>query len=233
MVAYCEDDHLCHPSTQILTFTPARRRLPPLRRPPRVPITMLSSTKRRRGIHATVGVLVGLTAGFLITSRLGVGFLAVLWGGNGGNANGSCWGRSHSGPMPTNPDVSNSPVQKVYEDPMKIIGLSSEETVHNSRKTLLFVGVMTAQKYLSTRATAVYETWGRELPGRIAFFTSATSIPPENRKDLPLVRLKGVDDSYPPQKKSFLMLQYMWENYGNKFEWFLRADDDVYVRPDR
>lgn len=74
---------------------------------------------------------------------------------------------------------------------------------------------MTAQKYLSTRAVAVYETWGRELPGRIAFFSSDVSDVPENRKDLPLIRLRNVDDSYPPQKKSFMMLQYMWENYGN------------------
>lgn len=79
---------------------------------------------------------------------------------------------------------------------------------------------MTAQKYLSTRAVAVYETWGKELPGRIAFFSSEASTVPEKRKDLPLVRLRNVDDSYPPQKKSFMMLQYMWENYGEFFSFF-------------
>lgn len=73
---------------------------------------------------------------------------------------------------------------------------------------------MTAMKYLDTRAVAVYETWGQVLPGRVAFFSSEISTVPANRPDLPLVRLKGVDDSYPPQKKSFKMLQYMWENYG-------------------
>jgi chondroitin sulfate synthase len=102
--------------------------------------------------------------------------------------------------------------------------------LHNSSKSLLFVGVMTAQKYLNTRAKAVYETWGRELPGRMAFFSSATS---ETNLSLPLVALPGVDDSYPPQKKSFLMLKYMYDNFGDHFEWFLRADDDVYVRPDK
>lgn len=29
------------------------------------------------------------------------------------------------------------------------------------------------------------------------------------------------------------MLEYLWEQYGDHFEWFLRADDDVYVRPDK
>lgn len=104
---------------------------------------------------------------------------------------------------------------KYNEDPLKIIGFEDPSvTPHNSQQSLVFVGVMTAQKYLSTRAVAVYETWGKELPGRIAFFSSEASVIPEKRKDLPLVRLRNVDDSYPPQKKSFMMLQYMWENYG-------------------
>ena len=34
--------------------------------------------------------------------------------------------------------------------------------------------------------------------------------------DLPIVRLRGVTDQYPPQKKSFMMLKHMYENYGDK-----------------
>ncbi|KAJ4451663.1 hypothetical protein ANN_03133 [Periplaneta americana] len=231
MVAYGEE-HLCHPTTELVTFTPSRRRLPAFRRPLGVPTTMLSAARRRRGFHATLGVLIGLAAGFLVTSRLGIGLVTALWDGS---ANGTCSGTGGSWPLPANPADRKAGLRdRDEDDPLRIIGMTvSGETVHNSRKTLLFVGVMTAHKYLATRARAVYETWGREIPGRIAFFTSATSVPPSNRPDLPLVRLKGVDDSYPPQKKSFLMLQYMWERYGDRFEWFLRADDDVYVRPDR
>lgn len=51
--------------------------------------------------------------------------------------------------------------------------------------------------------------------------------------DLPLVALKGVDDRYPPQKKSFMMLHYMYEHFIDKFEWFARADDDVFIRTDK
>lgn len=100
-------------------------------------------------------------------------------------------------------------------------------------KKLLFVGVMTAQKYLDTRAAAVYDTWGRQINGDVAFFTSATAQAPPQVGHLPLVRLRDVDDSYPPQKKSFYMLQYMWLALGDQYEWFMRADDDVYIRPDR
>lgn len=120
-------------------------------------------------------------------------------------------------------------IKKEKENPFTIIGMDKNETIQNSDKTLLFVGVMTAEKYLNTRAKAVYRTWGSELPGRIAFFSSEYSFSDE----LPLVALPGVDDSYPPQKKSFMMLQYMYENFGDKFEWFLRADDDVYIRTDK
>ena len=47
--------------------------------------------------------------------------------------------------------------------------------------------------------------------------------------NLPLVRLRGVTDSYPPQKKSFLMLRHMAVHFSTKYKWFLRADDDVFV----
>uniref|UniRef100_A0A182KC49 Hexosyltransferase n=1 Tax=Anopheles christyi TaxID=43041 RepID=A0A182KC49_9DIPT len=88
---------------------------------------------------------------------------------------------------------------------------------------------MTAKDFLQGRARAVYETWGKRVPGKIAFFSSQDSVAP----DLPLVALKGVDDRYPPQKKSFMMLHYMYEHYIDRFEWFARADDDVYIRTDR
>lgn len=92
---------------------------------------------------------------------------------------------------------------------------------------------MTAEKYIRSRALVLYNTWGKEIRninGDIAFFSSTHSHVPDEFPDLPLVPLPWVDDSYPPQKKSFLMLQFMWQHYGDKFEWFIRADDDVFIR---
>ena len=113
--------------------------------------------------------------------------------------------------------------------PFEIIGLQAEDTIQNSQKNLVFVGVMTAKNFIEGRARAVYDTWGKEVPGRIAFFSSEGSFSDE----LPVIGLKNVDDRYPPQKKSFMMLYYMYENYIDKFEWFIRADDDVYIEPQK
>ncbi|XP_016102856.1 chondroitin sulfate synthase 1 [Sinocyclocheilus grahami] len=96
--------------------------------------------------------------------------------------------------------------------------------------SFLFVGVMTAQKYLNSRAVAAYRTWAKTIPGKVEFFSSEgsdTTIP------IPIVALQNVDDSYPPQKKSFMMLKYMHDHYLDQFEWFMRADDDVYIKSEK
>lgn len=76
----------------------------------------------------------------------------------------------------------------------------------------------------------VYRTWAQTIPGHVEFFSSEgsdTSIP------IPIVALRNVDDSYPPQKKSFMMLKYMHDHYLDKYEWFMRADDDVYIKSEK
>lgn len=95
----------------------------------------------------------------------------------------------------------------------------------------LFVAVITAEKYLPTRARAVYDTWGRSV-SQIVFFVGAdcnTSHPAI--RDLPIVKLPGIPDNvYPPQKKVFAVLHYIHDHFLDEFQWFMRADDDVYVR---
>lgn len=98
-----------------------------------------------------------------------------------------------------------------------------------SQSNLVFVGVMTSKEFLIDRAKAVYDTWGKEVPGRLAFFSSEGSYSDE----MPVIALKGVDDRYPPQKKSFRMLYFMYEHYIDRFEWFARADDDVYINTEK
>lgn len=97
-------------------------------------------------------------------------------------------------------------------------------------KDLVLVAVMTHMSTVLTRAVGINETWGREIPGKLLFFVGQS----ENRTkvDLPLITLQVADDIYPPQRKSMLMLKYIYENYAERFRWFIRADDDVYFRGD-
>jgi len=96
---------------------------------------------------------------------------------------------------------------------------------------LVLVGVMTARVFLHTRVLAAYNTWVKTIPGRVIFFSSEGSekfAPP----GVHVVGLKGVDDAYPPQKKSFMMLKYLHDHYLNDYRFFMRTDDDVYVKGD-
>ncbi|CAD5113982.1 DgyrCDS3145 [Dimorphilus gyrociliatus] len=92
----------------------------------------------------------------------------------------------------------------------------------------LYVGVMTSEKYITSRAVFVNNTWGKPLYNHLDFYTSSELV------NVKKVKLEGVDDSeYPPQKKSFRMLKYWCENYLDKYDWFLRADDDSYINMEK
>ncbi|XP_071450437.1 chondroitin sulfate synthase 1 [Hetaerina americana] len=197
--------HLCNHSTDLTSIPLRLGRAPKMRR---------RQVNPPRGLWlGCLGTAIGLVLGLIMASGLRAMVLKA------------------SGHQKAGVGLCETPSLADEEDPLSIIGLADvePESVGNNR-SLIFVGVMTAQKYLDTRALAVYETWGKELPGKIAFFSSADST---TSAQIPIVRLKGVDDRYPPQKKSFLMLEYMWKHYGQHFEWFLRADDDVYIRGDK
>ena len=98
-------------------------------------------------------------------------------------------------------------------------------------RKLLFVGIVTAKKYLETRAKGIWNTWGR---GSEAFDVKFYSSPSDNPSvKLPIVTLSDVNDTvYPPQKKVYRMLYHMYKYHLDQYDFFMRSDDDVYVRMD-
>lgn len=186
-----------------------------------------TGNRRRRLTHVLAGIVLGLLVGYTFGGSYG---RLRLYAGCGGGTEGA-GGRTTGSLRPL--QQQSPPVQHDDEDDGTGGAMPAAGGGGGPPESLLFVGVMTANRYLATRAAAVHSTWARRVPGRVMFYTSETSVRPPGAADLPLVRLPTVDDSYPPQKKSFLMLQHMWDNYGSAYEWFMRADDDVYVRPDR
>lgn len=114
---------------------------------------------------------------------------------------------------------------KAPRDSSKRYKLLSHEL---ATRKLVLVGVVTAQKYLETRATAVYDTWGKQMANIIFFSEQPNST---QRVSFPVVTLEGVDDhTYPPQRKVFKMLQYMYNRHIDQFDFFMRVDDDMYVK---
>ncbi|KAK4806152.1 hypothetical protein QYF61_001075 [Mycteria americana] len=83
----------------------------------------------------------------------------------------------------------------------------------------LYVGLMTAQKYLGRQAVATQRTWAPSVPGRVEFFSSQGSAPLLRLPPLPVITLPGVDGSYPQQQKSFMMIKYMHDHYLDKYQW--------------
>lgn len=91
----------------------------------------------------------------------------------------------------------------------------------------LYAGVVTSGEFLRTRALAINRTWGEMMSSHLEYYVGEGQ---GLESSLPLVRLPRIDDTYPPQKKVYAMYRYMYDNYIDQYHWFLRADDDLYVR---
>lgn len=96
------------------------------------------------------------------------------------------------------------------------------------KQGFLLVSVLTTNNFIDKRSSIIDKTWALDYK-HIFYFSQEKKIV----STLPVIFLPGTDDSYPPQKKSFTMLKFLFENYVDSYEWFLRADDDVYVKLDK
>ena len=48
-----------------------------------------------------------------------------------------------------------------------------------------------------------------------------------------VVKLRHVTNDYPPQKKSFYAMKFIYAFYAKRTSWLLRLDDNAYVQPDK
>ncbi|KAK0057903.1 chondroitin sulfate synthase 1 [Biomphalaria pfeifferi] len=119
-----------------------------------------------------------------------------------------------------------SATAETLEEPVEM----SESLAEKDKDNFIFVGIMTAKKFIDNRGLASHRTWASNINGKVMFFSSEGST---SSYGVPVVALTGVDDHYPPQKKSFMMLKYMYDHFLDKYEWFMRADDDVFIKGDR
>ncbi|KAJ8304547.1 hypothetical protein KUTeg_018130 [Tegillarca granosa] len=175
-------------------------------------------------INNFAGIVFGLCLGILLSSWFRKIILECT-----SSAKGSCCLNYH-----VNININHLPVNIEkslnQQTPAKTAGLDLNKYIDPSGKWFVLIGVITAKKFLDSRAVAAFETWASSVNGKVLFFSSEGSLTSYN---IPVVSLKDVDDSYPPQKKSLEMLGYMYRNHYKNFEWFMRVDDDIFVKGDR
>ncbi|XP_041826222.1 chondroitin sulfate synthase 3-like [Melanotaenia boesemani] len=175
-------------------------------------------------------LLLGVFLGFIASSWLVVPRISE----SKRRKSAACFSHSDSGRGPMAIRDRDGPRVSEEEERLFITANSSGHAGMKIRpKQFLYVGVMTAKKYLASRAVAAHKTWAASIPGKVEFFSSAGSGSVRVPAPMPVVSLAAVDDSYPPQKKSFMMLKYIHDHYLEKYEWFMRADDDVYIRGEK
>eukprot|EP00054_Salpingoeca_dolichothecata_P029141 m.226792 g.226792 ORF g.226792 m.226792 type:complete len:756 (-) comp26406_c0_seq1:246-2513(-) len=93
----------------------------------------------------------------------------------------------------------------------------------------LFIAVLTDPITLRTLGMAAYTTWARDMePYAAVYFvvgscSSTTEGFPGN-----LICL-DTPDTYPPQRKVFLLLKYMHTHFLKSYRWFMKCDADAYV----
>lgn len=63
-----------------------------------------------------------------------------------------------------------------HEEALRIANLSGPPDIAGSSESLLFVGVMTANAYLATRAAAVHDTWAQDVPGKVSVFVADVGL---------------------------------------------------------
>ena len=102
----------------------------------------------------------------------------------------------------------------------------------------LLVGILTTEDNIDSLVLAINNTWAPLFP-KIIFFTPFSRDVDFYEKynkvlGLPVVQLAEVEDENLSKTKfSFRMLKYMHDHYINNFEWFMRVDDAIYLKPEK
>ncbi|XP_069123394.1 glycoprotein-N-acetylgalactosamine 3-beta-galactosyltransferase 1-like isoform X1 [Argopecten irradians] len=82
--------------------------------------------------------------------------------------------------------------------------------------------IMTSPSNLDRKGLAVRTTWAKRC-NKYIFFSSVTN------DSFPTVGLNVSEGRQHLTSKTVQAFKYCYENYGNSFDWFLKADDDTYV----
>ena len=100
-------------------------------------------------------------------------------------------------------------------------------------KKQLLVAVITSEENLKV-ANSIYSTWGLDVSQILFFVGDECNMSSPAAIGLPVIRLPGVRDVpiHSPEK-TFAVMKYLYENYADRFHWFMRTGHDLYVRGEK
>lgn len=110
--------------------------------------------------------------------------------------------------------------EDIEDDDTILVNTSVADDLSKRVKVFCFIATTTAN--LLTKAKAVNDTWGKRCD-KILFVSSSPS-------ELSMTISFDIEDSRSHLTgKTMTMLNYMYNNYLNDYQWFMKADDDTFV----
>lgn len=100
-----------------------------------------------------------------------------------------------------------------------------ETTIQDVKKIKILCFLHTMPKTHATRAVHVMETWGRHCD-KLLFSSTTTDI------NLGAIGFNVTNDHNHMWGKVKLMMQHIYNNYINEYDWFFKGDDDTFMIPE-
>ena len=121
--------------------------------------------------------------------------------------------------------------QEVFKAPQSFekYDESLSKQLHNEVRILCMV--LTYPAHHMTKAIHVNNTWGRKCTKLLflSYFSETSENGVEGSGDLKFINLPITDSYKELWNKTKLGLRYLYANYIDQYDWFLKADDDRLV----
>ena len=107
-----------------------------------------------------------------------------------------------------------------------------------TQRDRILVGVLASEFKLEDLGTAINNTWLPDLP-KVILYVPYSKDPDFHEKynkvlGLPIVQLAGAEEDQSSKTRvSFKMFEHMHKNYQDKYDWFMRVNEAVYLEPGR
>ena len=97
--------------------------------------------------------------------------------------------------------------------------------IYSKSRIRIYCFILTTPKYYDTRARAVNSTWAPRCD-RFSFISEYSN----DTKGLPIIPIVNLTPGYAHlTQKSTLAFHYIYENFLNDYDWFVKTDDDTYL----